>query len=182
MVFRFFFRLSILVGISTLAWGVCVCVCVCACARATCIYYPQSILFHCHTLLYSCVDACLWKQQHARGDFPPAAATTKIPGLAWGFARWYLNSYMQKRHMTVFENCRYLRWRTTQVHRMLLLVLNRYSVDKENQLDVTFCILYFSSNSCSTCFGHPCAHHQELTTAWCYSLVLLCAVTICGFI
>ena len=38
-------------------------------------------------------------------------------------------------------------------------------VDKKNQLDVTFCILYFSSNSCSTCFGQPCAHHQELTTA-----------------
>jgi len=54
------------------------------------------------------------------------------------------------------------------------------SVDKKNQLDVTFCILYVSSNSCSTCFGQPCAHHQELTTAWCYSLVLVCAVTICG--
>ena len=39
------------------------------------------------------------------------------------------------------------------------------SVDKKNQLDVTFCILYFSSNSCSTCFGQPCAHHHELTTA-----------------
>ena len=38
-------------------------------------------------------------------------------------------------------------------------------VDKKNQLDVTFCTLYFSSNSCSTCFGQPCAHHQELTTA-----------------
>ena len=50
------------------------------------------------------------------------------------------------------------------------------SVDKKNQLDVTFCILYFSSNSCSTCFGQPCTHHQELKTAWCYSLVLLCAV------
>ena len=36
----------------------------------------------------------------------------------------------------------------------------RFSVDKKNQLDVTFCILYFSSNSCSTCFGQPCAHHQ----------------------
>ena len=48
--------------------------------------------------------------------------------------------------------------------------------DKKNQLDVTFCILYFSSNSCSTCFGQPCAHHQDLTTAWCYSLVLVCAV------
>ena len=32
-----------------------------------------------------------------------------------------------------------------------------YSVDKKNQLDVTFCSLYFSSNSCSTCFGQPCA-------------------------
>jgi len=40
-----------------------------------------------------------------------------------------------------------------------------FNVDEKNQLDVTFCILYFSSNSCSTCFGQPCAHHQELTTA-----------------
>ena len=39
------------------------------------------------------------------------------------------------------------------------------SVDKQNQLDVIFCIFYFSSNGCSTCFGQPCAHHQELTTA-----------------
>jgi len=39
------------------------------------------------------------------------------------------------------------------------------SVDKKNQLDVTFWILYFSSNCCSTCFRQPCAHHQELTTA-----------------
>jgi len=39
-------------------------------------------------------------------------------------------------------------------------------MDKKNELDVTFCILYFSSNSWSTCFGQPCAHHQELTTAW----------------
>ena len=43
--------------------------------------------------------------------------------------------------------------------------LTYISVDKKNQLDVTFCIIYFSSNSCSTCFGQPCAHHQELTTA-----------------
>jgi len=40
-----------------------------------------------------------------------------------------------------------------------------YGVDKKNQLDVNFCILYFSSNSCSTFFGQPCAHHQELATA-----------------
>ena len=45
------------------------------------------------------------------------------------------------------------------------LKLKENSVDKKNQLDVTFCILYFSSNSCSTCFWQPCAHHQELTTA-----------------
>jgi len=43
-------------------------------------------------------------------------------------------------------------------------------VDKKNQLDVTFCILYFSSNSCSTCFGQPCAHGRttcqpDLTTS-----------------
>ena len=43
--------------------------------------------------------------------------------------------------------------------------INRLSVDKEKHLDVTFCIIYFSSNSCSTCFGQPCAHHQVLTTA-----------------
>jgi len=40
-----------------------------------------------------------------------------------------------------------------------------FCVDKKNQLDVTFCIIFFSSNSCSTCFGQPYAHHQELTTA-----------------
>ena len=45
----------------------------------------------------------------------------------------------------------------------VLRQIEEESVDKENQLDVTFCILYFSSNSCSTCFGQPCAHHQELT-------------------
>jgi len=40
-----------------------------------------------------------------------------------------------------------------------------FYVDKKNQLDVKFFILYFSSNSCSTCFGQPCVHHEELTTA-----------------
>ena len=49
--------------------------------------------------------------------------------------------------------------------RLKINELRNSSVDKKNQLDVTFCILYFSSNSCSTCFGQPCAHHQELTTA-----------------
>jgi len=37
----------------------------------------------------------------------------------------------------------------------------KFSVDKKNQLDVTFCILYFSSNSCSTCLirTHPRTHY-----------------------
>ena len=56
------------------------------------------------------------------------------------------------------------------------LTVHRNSVWIKNQLDVTFCILYFYSNSCSTCFGQPCAHHQELTTARCYILVLVCAL------
>jgi len=43
--------------------------------------------------------------------------------------------------------------------------LLRVSVDKKTQIDGTFCILYFSSNSCSACLGQSCAHHQELTTA-----------------
>ena len=82
------------------------------------------------------------------------------------------------------------RYNTNQHTHMVCIYIGnfyiRYSEDnitfitgtsmKKNQLDVTFCILYFSPNSCSTCFGQPCAHHQELTTAWCYSLVLVCAV------
>jgi len=52
-----------------------------------------------------------------------------------------------------------------QMDKSQVVVSFTSSVDKKNQLDVTFCILYFSSNSCSTCFGQPCAHHQELTTA-----------------
>jgi len=48
--------------------------------------------------------------------------------------------------------------------------MDNFGVDKKNQLNVTFCILYFSSNSCSTCFGQSCAHHQELKTAWCYRI------------
>ena len=46
------------------------------------------------------------------------------------------------------------------------LTVHRNSVwIRETQLDVTFCILYFSSNICSTCFGQPCARRQELATA-----------------
>ena len=73
-------------------------------------------------------------------------------------------------------DCRSMWSRSNEQTLFLSLSHVDFSVDKKNQLDVTFCILYFSSNSCSKCFGQPCAHHQELTTAWCYSLVLVCAV------
>ena len=53
--------------------------------------------------------------------------------------------------------------KTKESHVISEVKISCLSVDKKNQLDVTFCILYFSSNSCSTCFGQPCAHHQELT-------------------
>ena len=39
-------------------------------------------------------------------------------------------------------------------------ILKNIGVDKKNQLDVTFCILYFSSNSCSTCWI------QKVTSSW----------------
>ena len=42
------------------------------------------------------------------------------------------------------------------------VILQTFSVDKKNQLDIQFFILDFSSNSCSTCFGQPCVNHQEL--------------------
>ena len=32
-----------------------------------------------------------------------------------------------------------------------------------NQLDITFVLSFISFTSCSTCFGQPCAHLQELT-------------------
>ena len=51
-----------------------------------------------------------------------------------------------------------------------------YGVDKNIQVDVTFCILYFSSNNCWICFGQPCTHYEELRTAWCYCFVFVCAL------
>ena len=44
-------------------------------------------------------------------------------------------------------------WRGTQPPHCDPTETGNFSVDKKNQLNVTFCILYFSSNSCSTCFG-----------------------------
>ena len=40
------------------------------------------------------------------------------------------------------------------------------SVDKKNQLDATFCILYFSSNSCSTCFGATMCPSSGADDVW----------------
>ena len=46
------------------------------------------------------------------------------------------------------------------------LTVHRNSVWIRNQLDVTFYVIfYFSFTNCSTSFGQPCAHLQELTTA-----------------
>ena len=37
---------------------------------------------------------------------------------------------------------------SNSVMEMNFVMILKFSVDKKNQLDVTFCILYFSSNSC----------------------------------
>ena len=71
----------------------------------------------------------------------------------------------EPRNRGVVNVCSAVSYIKVRVVRSVLVELNLLSVDKKNQLDGTFCILYFSSNSCSTCFGQPCAHHQELTTA-----------------
>ena len=70
-------------------------------------------------------------------------------------------AHIQSQYMALFC-CKH----PVKVKRKILIItsdttLVYISVDKM----ITFCILYFSSNSCSTCFGQPCAHHQELTTA-----------------
>ena len=45
-------------------------------------------------------------------------------------------------------------------------------VEKKNQLDVTEC--FIALMICSTCFGHFCAHHQELET------ICVCVITAYG--
>jgi len=45
-----------------------------------------------------------------------------------------------------------------------------------NHVPIIMRCFHFFSTSCTTCFGQPCAHHHEVTTALCYSLVLECAV------
>jgi len=49
-----------------------------------------------------------------------------------------------------------------------------------NQLDVTWCYNYFLFISCSTYFGQPCAHPQELTTQWFYRRVWFSPVAAVG--
>ena len=49
-----------------------------------------------------------------------------------------------------------------------------------NQLDVTWCYIYFLFISSSTCFRQPCAHPQELTTQWFYRRVWCSAVAAVG--
>jgi hypothetical protein len=68
-------------------------------------------------------------------------------------------------HMRAHANC--LGWGNCEhpVYNLDVAQSDDFFVYKKNQLGVTFCVLYFSSNSCPTCFGQPCAHHQELTTA-----------------
>jgi len=116
--------------------------------------------------------------------FPPSTVTirnanTLVAGVvcACEYLPQSVNSLPQNRSrmapsMLKFRICnRYTPWVQSQSGKVF-----ETSVDRKNQLDVTFCILYFSSNSCSTCFGQPCAHHKELTTALCYNLVFVCAV------
>ena len=77
---------------------------------------------------------------------------------------WISGSRFKSRsgHELQVPRLRYLKFSSVT---SIIVAQNRACVDKKNQLDVTFCILYFSSNSCSTCFAQPCAHRQELTTA-----------------
>ena len=61
----------------------------------------------------------------------------------------------------------YFKCKTYQTELTVLAVLEIYFFCVDNKpTSCHFCvILYFSFTSCSTCFGQPCAHLQELTTA-----------------
>jgi len=70
---------------------------------------------------------------------------------------WGINVVSKMRYLGIILDCKldwyphtHSIWKTSYC----------FSVDKKNQLDVTFCILYFSSNICSTCFGQPCARNM----------------------
>ena len=76
-----------------------------------------------------------------------------------------LNSAKGKKRRSYDIDTEYINTLCGHFGEILVLNAKLFSVDKKSQLDVTFCILYFSSNSCLTYFGQSCAHHQQLTTA-----------------
>ena len=100
--------------------------------------------------------------------------------LTWRISSWFYSGLSYIYAVSNLKWSTFASFKSLHIHRYIsfshYMWQSVYNVDKKNQLDVTFCILYFYSSSCWTCFGQPCAHHQELTTAWCYSLVLICAV------
>ena len=110
-----------------------------------------------------------------------ASQSVSTVGSFWGGAGNEESWSLTRRSTSSAEDV-YCRTRGIDSHRPLGSATETWGYNnsnnegKKNQLDVTFCILYLSCNSCSTCFGQPCAHHQELTIVWCYSLVLVCAV------
>ena len=70
-----------------------------------------------------------------------------------------------------------------RIYLMCGWTVHRYfNVDKKPTRCHFWVILYFSFTSCSTCFGQPCAHLQELTTALCYHTCWYFAVTMSGVI
>jgi len=85
----------------------------------------------------------------------------------------FIHMKLWRKNRELFSNSVYITGNYRLIKDYVSILNDSKDADKKNQLDVTCCIFYFSSNSCSTCFGQPCAHHQELTTAWYYSLLLV---------
>ena len=56
---------------------------------------------------------------------------------------------------------------------MLSFQTQHIFVEMKNQLDVTEC--FIALMICSTCFGHFCAHHQELETICVLLLPMVCS-------
>ena len=77
----------------------------------------------------------------------------------------WAGTYLDSKLMSLIFFFRYIVLFKTHYSIDVWLTVHHNSVWIKDQLDVTFCILYFSSNSCSTSFGQPCADHQVLTTA-----------------
>jgi len=94
-------------------------------------------------------------------DTRGVCSAREIDGACIGYNILVRNPPQKKGALVRFKR----KWEVYIDYRARVTQNYKYRVDKKNQLDVTFYILYFSSNSYSTCFGQPCAHHQELTTA-----------------